>query len=110
MRSVTAGDDASGAGRPGHPGRPARLTAWVEGRVQGVGFRYWVTLKAADLGLAGSAANLEDGRVEIVAEGSESACQRLLDALGSGASPGRVTRLTPRWDTPRGDQHGFVAR
>lgn len=99
MRDVTASDE-----------RPTRLTAWVEGRVQGVGFRYWVALKAADLGLAGSATNVADGSVEIVAEGSENACQRLLDELGSGAGPGRITRLTRRWDTPQGDQHGFVAR
>jgi acylphosphatase len=98
---VTAGDDGD---------RAARLSAWVEGRVQGVGFRYWVVHKAAELGLAGSATNLDDGRVEIVAEGSESACQLLIDALESGAGPGRVTRLTRRWDTPRGDQYGFVAR
>jgi acylphosphatase len=104
MRDVTAGDHGC------QVGRPARLTAWVEGRVQGVGFRYWVAHRATDLGLAGSATNLEDGRVQIVAEGSESACQRLLDALGSGAGPGRVTGLTRCWDTPRGDQYGFVAR
>lgn len=104
MRDVAAGDDG------GQVERLARLTAWVEGRVQGVGFRYWVVHRATDLGLTGSATNLEDGRVRIVAEGSERACQRLLDALGSGAGPGRVTRLTRRWDTPRGDQYGFVAR
>ncbi len=101
MRDMTAGDGAAAA---------ARLTAWVEGRVQGVGFRYWVMLKAVDLGLAGSAANLDDGRVEIVAEGSEGACQRLLDVLASGAGPGRVTRVTQRWDAPGGDLRGFVAR
>jgi acylphosphatase len=101
MRDVTTGDDG---------GRAARLTAWVEGGVQGVGFRYWVMQRATDLGLAGSATNLDDGRVQIVAEGSDSACQRLLDTLESGAGPGRVTRLTQRWDAPRGDLHGFVAR
>jgi acylphosphatase len=101
MRDVTAGDDEV---------RAVRLTAWVEGRVQGVGFRYWVVLRAADLGLAGSAANLDDGRVEVVAEGSESACQRLLDALGSGATPGHVTRVTQRWGAPQGGFSGFAAR
>jgi acylphosphatase len=101
MRDVTASADS---------GRAARLTAWVEGRVQGVGFRYWVLDKATDLGLAGSAANLDDGRVEVVAEGGEGACQRLLTALGSGAGPGHVTRVTQRWDTPRGGLSGFVVR
>jgi acylphosphatase len=101
MANVTAGDEG---------GRVVRLTAWVEGRVQGVGFRYWVGRKAAELDLAGSATNLPDGSVEVVAEGCEDACRELLAALGSGAGPGRVTRVTQRWATPRGDQSGFVAR
>lgn len=87
-----------------------RLTAWVDGWVQGVGFRAWVRRKATELGLAGSATNLADGRVEVVAEGSESGCLRLLAELGSGAAPGRVTRLTPRWGAPQGDMSGFVER
>lgn len=101
MANVTA-DDAGG--------RIVRLTAWAEGRVQGVGFRYWVGRKATELGLTGSATNLPDGSVEVVAEGSENACRRLLAALGSGAGPGRVTRVTQRWGVPRGDLSGFVAR
>lgn len=91
-------------------GRAARLTAWVEGRVQGVGFRYWVSDLAAELDLAGSATNLPDGTVEVVAEGSEDACRRLLETLGSGAGPGHVTRVTRRWGAPHGDLYGFVAR
>ncbi len=46
-----------------------RLTAWVRGRVQGVGFRWWTRARALELGLAGWALNLSDGRVEVVAEG-----------------------------------------
>jgi acylphosphatase len=101
MANVTAVDEE---------GRPVRLTAWVEGRVQGVGFRYWVGRKAMELDLHGSATNLPDGSVEVVAEGSEEACRRLLAALKSGAGPGHVTRVTQRWGAPRGDLPGFVAR
>lgn len=90
--------------------RQVRLTAWVQGRVQGVGFRYWVGREAAELDLAGSATNLADGSVEVVAEGSEAACRQLLAALASGAGPGRVTRVTQRWGAPHGDVSGFVAR
>jgi acylphosphatase len=90
--------------------KTARLTAWADGRVQGVGFRAWVRQQASALGLAGSATNCEDGRVEVIAEGRESACRRLLGELESGAAPGRVTRVTHRWGPPRGDLRGFAER
>jgi len=46
-----------------------RMTAHVRGHVQGVGFRWWTRSRALELGLAGYAKNLADGRVEVVAEG-----------------------------------------
>jgi acylphosphatase len=88
----------------------ARLTVWVTGRVQGVGFRAWVRHRASELGLAGSATNLDDGRVEVIAEGRESDCRKLLADLSGGATPGRVTRVTQRWSEPRGQLSGFVER
>jgi acylphosphatase len=70
-----------------------RLTAWVEGRVQGVGFRWWVRSRALELGLVGFAENLADGRVKVVAEGASGRCQDLLalltDGGGDGAGGGR---------------------
>ena len=83
---------------------------WVRGRVQGVGFRWWARATALALGLSGWAANLDDGRVEVVAEGSREACEQLLLALGSGGSPGRVTGLTERWSAALGVSPGFVER
>lgn len=44
---------------------------FVRGRVQGVGFRYFVERVAADLGLTGYTRNLDDGRVEVYAVGPE---------------------------------------
>ena len=76
---------------------PTRLTALVSGRVQGVGFRAWARDELRALGLDGSARNLPDGRVEVVAEGSRDACRRLLTALNSADAPGRVTEVTPTW-------------
>lgn len=90
--------------------RVKRLTAWVAGRVQGVGFRAWVRRTALGLGLAGSATNLADGRVEVVAEGSEDDCVKLLAELRGGGAPGRVTRVTQRWSEPQGEPAGFVER
>ena len=89
---------------------PVRLTAWVHGRVQGVGFRWWVRSRALELGLVGSAANLGDGRVEVVAEGPRERCEALLEALRGPGAPGRVRTVVERWTTPRGDVTGFVER
>jgi acylphosphatase len=75
----------------------ARLTALVSGRVQGVGFRYWVRHEAESLGLTGSATNLPDGRVEIVADGERESCERLLAVLRSPGTPGHVAEVTAHW-------------
>jgi acylphosphatase len=88
----------------------ARLTAWVRGRVQGVGFRWWTRCRALELGLTGYASNLDDGRVEVVAEGSRAACEALLTHLGSTGTPGRVGGVTHRWSEARGGLSGFVER
>ena len=87
-----------------------RLTAWVHGRVQGVGFRWWTRCRALELGLSGHAANLSDGRVEIVVEGSQDACVKLLDALRSGSAPGQVRQVHERFADARGGLTGFVER
>ncbi|MFN8070602.1 MAG: acylphosphatase [Mycobacterium sp.] len=70
-----------------------RLTAWVHGYVQGVGFRWWTRSRALELGLTGYAANQADGRVLVVAQGPRQACDQLLDLLQSGATPGRVDNV-----------------
>jgi acylphosphatase len=87
-----------------------RLTAWVHGHVQGVGFRWWTRARALELGLVGTATNLPDGRVEVVAEGPEAACRRLLDAIRGPGSPGRVRTVVERWGASHGDIAGFVER
>jgi acylphosphatase len=87
-----------------------RMTAWVRGHVQGVGFRWWARSRALELGLAGAATNLADGRVEVVAEGPRNACERLLGHLRSGATPGRVDSVVERWSSFGGTFTGFVER
>jgi acylphosphatase len=79
-----------------------RLTALVSGRVQGVGFRYWVRALAGDLGLRGTATNLPDGRVEVVVEGPRAECEQLLAALSGDRAPGRVGELVSNWAPPQG--------
>ncbi|HEY5457555.1 MAG TPA: acylphosphatase [Acidothermaceae bacterium] len=95
-------------GKNGEVGsEPVRLTAWIRGRVQGVGMRWWVRSRALELGLVGTATNLDDGRVGVVAEGSREACEALLAALRSEGTPGHVTGVTQRWDSARGGLVGF---
>jgi acylphosphatase len=63
----------------------------VAGMVQGVGFRWFVARHARGLGLAGYARNLADGRVEVVATGSdEAALARLEELLRAGPAHARV--------------------
>jgi len=87
------------------------MTAWVRGRVQGVGFRWFTRAQALAIGgLVGGARNLRDGRVEVVAEGTRERCERLLRWLREGDTPGRVDGVTEIWDTPRGGYEDFVIR
>lgn len=87
-----------------------RLTAWVHGQVQGVGFRWWTRSQAAALELDGYASNLRDGRVEVVAEGPEDDCAKLLDLLRSGTTPGHVDLVVERWSAAKNNVRGFVER
>ncbi|MEU1531377.1 acylphosphatase [Streptomyces fagopyri] len=89
----------------------ARVVVWVRGRVQGVGFRWFTRARALEIGgLSGFALNLDDGRVQVVAEGPRSACEGLLSWLQGDDTPGRVDGVTEIWDTPRGIYDGFAIR
>lgn len=85
-----------------------RLTAWVHGHVQGVGFRWWTRCRARELGLVGEARNLPDRRVAVIAEGDRAACERLLTALRGDGAPGRVDEVVEQWGEARGSFTGFV--
>lgn len=87
-----------------------RMTAFVHGQVQGVGFRWWTRSRALKLGLVGYAANQPDGRVRVVVEGLRPAVDELLMALRSGRTPGRVETVIERFDDARGDLTGFVEK
>jgi len=110
-RAAGAGPELPGAELPGSElSAQARLTAWAHGLVQGVGFRWWVRRNALELGLAGMAENLADGRVKIVAEGHRDRCQALLERLEGPGVPGRVDHVTYRWDQATGGLSGFTER
>lgn len=78
----------------------------VSGRVQGVFFRASTRNEAERLGLGGSASNLADGRVEVVASGSDEALAALERWLWQGPPSARVDDVT-REPKPDRDFDGF---
>ncbi len=72
-----------------------RLEAMIRGRVQGVGFRYFVVRRAMELGLTGWVANENDGSVHCVAEGEPSALDSLEASLRSGPQGAVVSDVDP---------------
>jgi len=81
----------------------------VSGRVQGVWFRASAEREATRLGVAGSARNLADGRVELVAEGDEVAVERFVSWARLGPPRAEVTALEVVEEVPSGVR-GFEAR
>jgi acylphosphatase len=81
----------------------------VNGRVQGVGYRYFVLREAESLGITGFARNLPDGRVEVVAEGPEEALARFEARLREGPAFASVTSVE-RVDAPARGDAGFHIR
>jgi len=65
----------------------------IQGRVQGVGFRWYVHREASELDLRGWVRNTEDGDVEVVAHGEESDLAELRASLRRGPRGSRVDRL-----------------
>jgi acylphosphatase len=81
----------------------------VRGRVQGVGYRYFVMREAAALGVSGFARNLPDGTVEVIAEAADDVLELFEDRLRQGPSFASVKGLDRSEAAARGDQ-GFHIR
>ncbi len=86
------------------------LHAQVRGRVQGVGFRYFVVQKALTLGLRGYARNDESGDVEVLAQGARPALERLLALLWQGPSAAQVDEVRATWREASTYISGFHVR
>jgi acylphosphatase len=65
----------------------------VKGRVQGVGFRWFVQNEAARIGLRGWVRNTDDGDVEVMAAGTPDQLEDLVLALGRGTRGSRVDNI-----------------
>ncbi|MBI3035969.1 acylphosphatase [Candidatus Woesearchaeota archaeon] len=72
----------------------------VSGRVQGVFFRANVRNKANEFGLKGYAKNLENGDVEVVAQGNEDKLKELVDFIKKGPGIARVTGVQVKHKEP----------
>jgi len=72
--------------------RPA-LRLRIEGRVQGVGYRFWAVETARRLGLAGWVRNCRDGAVEVMAIGYPAALEALVEACRQGPRAAVVASL-----------------
>ncbi|MBN2738465.1 MAG: acylphosphatase [Spirochaetales bacterium] len=83
------------------------IYALAFGRVQGVGFRYSTVKRALALGLKGYARNMSDGSVEVMAEGSAEAIEKLVKYLKQGPPAARVDRLDFRYLSPKGYYRSF---
>ena len=90
--------------------KPAAVRArlFVQGRVQGVGFR-WSTVEAARrIGrLTGWVRNLDDGRVEAVVEGPKENVEALLSWARQGPPSSRVDKVDFMWEAATGEYSGF---
>ncbi len=80
-----------------------RLHAIIRGRVQGVGFRYFVQRHAQRLDLAGWVRNRADGTVEVEAEGHEQALRELVRLLHEGPPMAYVQSVDVAWMPAHGN-------
>lgn len=85
----------------------SRLHVIVEGRVQGVGFRYFVLENANTLDLTGWVRNRYDQSVEVTAEGEREKLEKLLAAIRTGPRGSMVTDVKPYWQAAQGEFNRF---
>ena len=72
----------------------------IRGRVQGVGYRFYVIERARTLKLGGHVGNLPDGAVHVLAAGPRESLELLLKDLRSGPFLARVDDITVTWGPP----------
>ncbi len=85
----------------------SRVHVYVEGRVQGVFFRAWTCDQAVKLGLYGWVKNLDDGRVEVVAEGQQPKLEEFIRQLKNGPKLANVEHLGITWEKAEGKYTSF---
>ena len=84
-----------------------RAHVFYSGRVQGIGFRYTAQNIAENLGIHGWVKNLEDGRVEIVAEAEEQSLKGFLDKILKSPLGHYIKDANVSWEKPSGKFDDF---
>jgi acylphosphatase len=87
-----------------------RVTVYYEGRVQGVGFRYTVRALVNGYEATGMVRNLEDGRVEMVAEGLREELEGLLEAVRQSEMGRFIQQEQADWSEARDEFRSFEIR
>ena len=90
-----------------NPSGLTRAHVFIDGRVQGVSFRYYTARQTDVLGIKGWVRNLLDGRVEAVFEGSERDVQQMVDWCRHGPPSAVVDDVEVVWGQPEESFHSF---
>ncbi len=89
------------------------MERWVQGRlvlrgrVQGVGYRYFVLRKSQEFDVTGVVRNLPTGEVEVIAEGREEEVRRFFEEVKKGPASAHVSSWTEEWFPFSGLYHDF---
>ena len=84
-----------------------RAHVFIEGRVHGIGFRYWARKNAQGLGLTGWVRNLADGRVEVVFEGAKKEIEDMIKKCKRGPMLAGVKHIDVIWEKASGEFDDF---
>ena len=85
----------------------ARVMNLYAGRVQGVGFRYTARTVALGFEVTGTVRNLDDGRVELVAEGAREELEGFLQAIRDSEVGRLIRQEMPHWGEAKNEFRGF---
>ena len=84
-----------------------RVHIFISGKVQGVGYRFYMKRKAEELNINGSVQNTHDNSVEAVAEGEDEAIQEFIRHLRKGPFMAKIEKIDIQEEKPEGDLSSF---
>ena len=88
----------------------ARAHLFIQGRVQGVSFRYYTVQEARAHALTGWVRNLWDGRVEVLLEGNDDAVKQMVEWCQNGPPHAAVENVEILWEEPSAEFNNFRVR